>query len=216
MNDVNERLSSTEESCNIIDLNEDPSDLCVLPNGNFVMTQFNSTNDILSVYDKNFNFIERIHKLNDEYIHAFSIVTNELDRIYINNLDKIISTDLEFNYLFEFNSKENQLNTLCYMLFNNESLYICDCNDKCIIIFNSDLKLQTKRYLDIKPVQMQILNSVSCIVPNPDDPFLYFYDLINFTLKLKVDRCSNIIVHENKFFGINGTIIKVFDNRGNY
>jgi hypothetical protein len=199
-----------------IDLVEDSNDFCILPNGNLLFSNF-FTSTSLALYDENFVFIKSIKRLNNKDVRAFSIETNSIDRVYINdNGENILMTDLEFNYLGEYNQyNADKLKTAYYMLFHNELLYICDYNDNSILILNSDLVNASKIYLDIKPVQLKILNNLAFVVPSKEDKFLYLYNLTDFKIVLAVDRCSRTIAHENIMYGLNQAGIQCFDKNGN-
>lgn len=197
----------------IVDTNDNHSDLCVLPNGNFLFTNYFTSKD-LSIYDKNFTFIKDIKNINNKELHALSVETNSKNRIYINSNSRIIMTDLDFNYLNEYGSNSNQISSPQGMLFHNESLYVCDRDDKCIVKLDGNLKLRAKNYLDAKPIQIQILNNLACIVPSNEDHFMYFYDLTDFTLKFKYDKCSQIAVQSDKFLCLKQQQITYYDKNG--
>ena len=199
----------------IIELRDDPNDLCILPNGNLLFSNY-FTSKQLSVYDDNFVFIKNVSKINEKEINPFSVETNNKDKIYINNWTKIFMTDLDFNYLSEYGSNTNDLNGPCFMLFYDESLYVCDMDNKSILKLNSDLKPQSRIHLNIKPIQIQVIGRLACIIPENKDEFFYFYDLHDLNLKHKYNRCVNSIAYENRFFCINGILIDCFNKDGSY
>lgn len=195
-----------------IDLVEDSNDFCILPNDNFLLTNFFTTKT-LRVYDENFVFIKNVTKINNIDIFPFSVETNKINRIYINDYGRhIIMTDLNFNYLGHYGP--DKLKTAYYMLFHKNLLYICDYGDQCIVVLDSILNLRLKYYLDIKPIQIQILNNLACVVPQKEDNFMYFYDLDNFTVKYKYDKCPRIVVHQDKFYCLKESQIKCYDKTG--
>ncbi len=197
----------------IFELQDDPNDLVILPNGSLLFSNY-FTSKQLSLYDDMFNFIRNISKINDQEINPFSVETNNKDRIYINNWTSIYMTDLNFNYLGEYGASKSELNGPCFMLFYNDVLYVCDMDNKSILKLNSELKPIARIFLSIKPIQIQILFSLACIVPENKDEFFYFYDLNSFHLKYKYNRCVNTIVCENKFFCVNGGNIDCYDRDG--
>ena len=193
------------------DLKTDPSDLCFLPNGNLLFANYLTTKN-LSLYDENFSFIKNVAKIHDQDILPYSLVTNNKDSIYINSLNKIIMTDLDLNYLKEY---ENKLECPSYMMFHNELLYVCETNKKRLLVLDSDLAIRSKIYLSIKPIKIEILNNLAYIGTSYEDKFFYFYDLNDFKIKYKYNRCSNAIVHQNSFFCLGkGLTINIFDKNG--
>jgi hypothetical protein len=194
-----------------IDLQTDPSDLVFLANGNLLFANYLTTKN-LSIYDENFIFIKNVSKINDQDIRPFSLETNNKDCIYINNLNRIIMTDLDLNYLKEY---EYKLECSCYMMFHNELLYVCVTNEKCLLVLNSELELCSKIYLSAKPIKLQILNNLALIGTSYDDKFFYFFNLNDFKIKYKYARCSNTIVHQNSFFCLGkGLTISWFNKDG--
>ena len=200
-----------------IDLVEDSNDFCILPNGNLLLSNF-FTSKSLTLYDENFIFIKSITRLNNKDIRAFSIETNDLDRIYINdNGQSIVMTDLELNYLGEYGAYEygdQKIKTAYYMLFHNELLYVCDYIDNSILILDSDLIRISKIQLNIKPVQLQIFNNTACVVPSKEDKFFYLYNLVDFKTVQIIDRCARTLVYKNILYGLHETGIKCFDKNG--
>ena len=53
-----------------IEIDHDPSDLCILPNGNILTT--NHANERLSLYDEDFLFIKHIEKINGLILRPLS------------------------------------------------------------------------------------------------------------------------------------------------
>ncbi len=199
-----------------VDLENEFEGVCVLPNGKLVFTKSES----LCIYDENFNFIENITTINNSNIQPDSVATNNIDRIYISDINgpRILMTDLEFKFMSEHYDKDNIYECFFNIVFHNEFLYACDFGDRFIVKFDSDLKINTKYNMEIEPVQIAIINNLACIIPYRDNNFFYFYDLVDFKIKCKYPLYIKYftIVHDNNFFALNINEAKIdcYDQNG--
>ena len=199
-----------------VNLKQNPSDLCVLPNGNLLFANYKSMS--ITVYDSNLNFIKTVEKISSSYsIEPFSIVTNNFDKIYICENNHVAMTDFNFNLIKKYGSNKMELEDPRYILFHEGFLYVCDCSSMRIQKLNSDLILTTTFYLKIKPRQIQIIDKIACIIPLHDG--LYFYDLNNFELKIQYDHNNGFIfVKDDIFYQFHKETMKIdcFDKYGQF
>ncbi len=193
--------------------------VCVTPNDKLVFTKSES----LCIYDENFNLIENITTINNSNIEPLSVATNNIDRIYIcdiNGNPRILMTDLEFKFMSQHYDEDNIYELFFNIVFHNEFLYACNFGERCIVKFDSDLKLHTKYNMEIEPEQIAIINNLACIIPYRDNEFFYFYDLVDFKIKCKYPniRSNMTIVNDNNFFALNINEAKIdcYDQHGTY
>jgi hypothetical protein len=191
-----------------------PSDMCQLPNGNIIFANYKRNN--MSVFDTNINFVKNIDKLTNHYnIEPFSITTNNVDKIYICEYNYVTMTDLGFNYQKKFGTSKIELEDPRYILFHDEFLYVCDCSSMRIQKLSAELTLKATFLLDIKPRQMKIIDKIACIRSLHDG--LYFYDLVNFQLKMKYGQTNGfILIHDYLFFQFRRETMEMdcFDKNG--
>ena len=199
-----------------VNLKHNPSDLCVLPNGNLLFANYKSMS--IAMYDSNLNFIKNIDRISNSFsTEPFSIATNNFDKIYICETNHVVMTDFSFNLIKKFGSNKTELEDPRYILFHDSFLYVCDCSCMRIQKLNSDLILTSTFYLNIKPRQIQIIDKIACIRPLHDG--LYFYDLKNFELKIKYDHHNGFIfVNQDTFYQFHKETMKIdcFDKYGEF
>jgi hypothetical protein len=213
-NGLKERIIS--RNFKSFDLKYVPTDLCVLPNGNILTANY--YDDSLSIYDENFNWIKDICKINNVKITPLSLQTNNIDRIYIVDDEvSILMTDLDLVYIKDYDEKK----LFNHITFYNDFLYACVENDKCIVKFDSNLKLEAKYYLGIEPRQINIINNIACVI----HATVSFYELMDFKIFCQYNNefCSGgvyqdnffILTYENEFkfdcFNKNGSIVDSID-----
>jgi hypothetical protein len=192
------------------DLEDEPSDLCFLPNGYLLFASYQDNN--LTLYDKDYNFIKRVKMLNDEAMSPYSVTTNNKNKIYIQTGNSMIMTDLELNYL---DIKTEKFFLLIYFIeFHKELLYICDRRGKCIVVMSEDLKLRSRFHFEFEPVQIAILNNMACIVPSFQD--LHFYSIIDFSIIHKFEKtsCCSVSVHASKFYCMRDKTVEIYNEDG--
>ena len=178
----------------LIELLDVSYDMCALPNGNFIFANYLSKN--LCIYDANYLYIKYIDKISNQVIKPFNVVTNNKNRIYINNDNRdIIMTDLDFNYL----DRTKQLKNLSQLIFHEELLYVCERSNNSIAKLNQDLELKARIYIDCVPEKMEILSNLACILTNDS---VLFYDTVQLCIKYTYNKCSSVIVYENNFFSL--------------
>ena len=194
-----------------VDLEEEPSDFCFLPNGNILFAFYSSSFVIL--YDQNFNVIKKVEELDEDHgLVPYSVTTNNKSRIYIQNSNDIAMTDLDLN-LLDYHD-ELRLVQAYFIQFHKELLYICDRRAKAIVILNEDMKLRGKVNFDFEPVQITFLNNTACIVPALRD--LHFFSMVDFSIKNKCDKTLSTFaaVHGSKFYILTDKILEVFNEDG--
>ncbi len=166
---------------------------CLLPNKTWLLINF--YNGHFYLYDNTFKLINII--TNEKiYCKALSIATNNIDRIYICDwkYHRILMVDLEFNFI----SSVGELFYPRCVYFHENSVYVCDTENKRIKKLTADLVLLESYKLDFKPWQICIEN-VACVrAINKSE--IYFYDLCNFELKFKYDQHNGCIFTAGRYF----------------
>jgi hypothetical protein len=196
-----------------VDIQDFPSDICVLPNGNLMIVSYHRC---LSIYDQSFNLIKKVDEINNIKMKPHSVVTNNIDKIYINDFDKILMTNLEFQYLNKYITHESSLElNPSYILFHNDHLYVCDADNKCMKKLDSDLKLCVKYVFEFQPKQLTIINNLACIITFSDGDF-YFYDLNELKIKYQYSNSQFSLVYKDNFFvlGGDGSCIDCYNKNG--
>jgi hypothetical protein len=157
----------------------------------------NFDNKRLSLYDQNFSHIKDIVKINKLSITPFGLATNDVDRIYISQMHHVLMTDLEFNYIGQYDKVTNAH----FILFQNDYLYVCDGNNRSVIKLSSNLKISTEFHFEFIPVAINIINNLACIRTLTSS--FYFCDLTDFKIKYKYSNRSCCGVFDNSFLFLN-------------
>lgn len=198
-----------------------PKDLCVLSNKYLLAANYDSNN--LTMYDTEFNLVKTINRINNREIQPGYITSNKIDKIYIceRHHNRIVMTDFDFNFIRQIGSKgvnNDQFNFPCGILYDNNSVYVCDSKNKRLQKFDSDLGFQKSYSLDFEPWKLRITNSVACIVQNKYG-YIYFYDLNSFQLLTK-HRGSNsaILGLDYCFYQLRWKLNKIccYNSHGNF
>lgn len=173
----------------IIDSDVTPSDICILPNDNIVISSYTLMNycNSFTVYDSNFKLIKVINNIGGKRFNSFSLTTNNIDRIYINDdLNYcIIMTDLEFKKIKEFNlrkvnPKESRfLYGICY---ENENVYVCNYDNNCVVKLSKDLGFICSIKCQCKPWLIKSNIDTFCVTSG-ENAYLFFYSIDEHELK---------------------------------
>jgi len=100
--------------------------------------------ECLKIYDKDLNFITRVDRINWEKFQPLRILANfEKKQFYICDTlnDRILITDLDFNFIKTVGSKGSQNCQFNYPIdicFSNSKFYICDYYNKRIQVYSKD------------------------------------------------------------------------------
>ena len=186
----------------IINLDVEPKDTCVLSSGNLLIASRSSKN--LKIYDDTFKIIKTIDRINNQNFTPLSITTNGRNYIYIadEQLDRILQTDLDFKLIHSYGTRGSENNQLCSpldIIFDKNSIYICDTQNRRIQKLSEDLIYKKTYQLNFKPWKIKILKNIACIRPT-GEPFLSFYNLNPFYLKAKVCDGNGDIISINSWF----------------
>lgn len=166
-------------------------ELDVLPNGNLVLADYSMGE--LALYDRNFSLIRTCDKINEKECDPYGVTNDGENKKYISDYasKSVIMTDLEFNYLDhvgDLGSDISKFNFPAGISYSNDRVYVCDCNNRRIQIFSSDLKFIGKiDQLDYRPWHVKVNGKVAC-VDSRDGNGVYFYDIDTFTLKSKFNH----------------------------
>jgi hypothetical protein len=183
------------------------ADLCVLPNDQLLAANYGN----VVIYDENFKEIKTISEINNKPICSTSVTINELNQIYIcdfiakTDKSQVILTDLDFKPIKAFSS-DGYFTCICY---KNGFLYICDKENKQIIILDKILNKVENIKLDYEPLSIVVSDETICVsclsmqLPQVRCNFtnLSFYDSKSFVLKAQHRARGNYIMMEiNSFF----------------
>ena len=203
-----------KESQKIYELDFNPCNSCEL--GDDYIVCCDNNNKRLVVFDKSFNFLKAIDRINSQQFVTLGITTNNIDRVFVSDYQnsKVYSTDFNFRYINSFGGDAlgNETNSLSHpydLFYYNESLYICDCRNQRIVKVNNDLKFEESYNLGYQPWQIKITNSNACVRAN--NSVLYFYDLPIFSLRYKyTDHDGPVCVYNSYFYEFSEKHKKIF------
>ena len=196
-------------------------DMCVLANNQLVAS---TNNNSISIFNKNFDLIRRIERIDEKPIYSFGVVFNEKNnRIYASNWsnDCVYMFDLELNKLKSFGTR-GMANSNLYRPFGicmkNEKLYVCDASNQRIQILNSDLTYIDSIHLNYVPNTIKILDTTIGVCGS--NCTLNFYDLETKSLKKQYSNVSGRINEiDSTFYFVTfspNKVIYCYDSDGNY
>jgi hypothetical protein len=203
-----------------VDLGFEPTSFHTLPNGSLVIACRESK--ALKIYDKEFKLIKTIDKINNQTFVPLYLTSNGKNSIYLTDIrsDKIIQTDLDFNFMRQFGGKGSTNQQLDYPIgitFHEDSIYVCESNNKRIQKLSEDLIYQESYPLNFKPWSIKIIRNVACIGSHRE-PIISLYLLNPFSFKCKISDCNcEIYAIHSWFYVINqfDLSIECYDINGN-
>ena len=185
----------------IINLQVEPRDFCILPNGQLLITSIASNN--LTIYDSKFQLVKTIDKINSTLLYPLSVITNHKNYVYIaQETCEIIQTDLDFNFINSFGSygsSENQFEIVSKLFHYENSIYVCDSHNCRIQELSEDLAFQESYKLKFKPWKVIINKNVLCVRPVAET-IVYLYNLKPFYFKTKIFHLIGDIFTLNSWF----------------
>lgn len=167
-----------------------PDCICKLSNNNLLV----STVDSLMLYDENYELQKTISSFaNNKKFKIASLASNdEKSLIYVSDMlnHQIKILDLDFTELksfgkYGFQGVDDDLNKPQGIFYHNDSLYVCDCNNKRIVKLKKTLEcIENSYFLNYQPNNIKISNNhVVCIQPN-NVCCINFYNLTNTELSI--------------------------------
>ncbi len=186
----------------IYDLDSKPYNIC-FKEDQIIITHWND--ECLGIYDKDLNFIKRVHKINGNEFHPSTILANyDEKQFYICDMyaHRILMTDFDFNFIKSVGSKglENcQFNDPYDICFSSSKFYISEYDDRRIQVYSKDFDFVTSFKVEYNPCKIKSTNSIICVVAdNPDG--IYFYDSNDFNLIRNYNHSSGRISQINSMF----------------
>ena len=148
--------------------------------------------NLITVYDQNFNLMKNINILNDQPLDPIGIALNKEDeQLYIieNTKHRIIMADLDFNFIKYFGSQgcgNLEFDFPVDIYFKNSSIYVCDYDNKRIQIFNKDLEFTSTLKIDYNPWKIKVSSRLVCVKSITGE--IYFYNLTDLSLHRKYNN----------------------------
>ena len=185
-------------------LEEKPWIILPIPDKRFLVLNYDKR--ALKIYDRNFNVLRSITKMNNKDIKASFVALGDNDLIYISVTEplhrKVFSTDLEFNEIKAV-TPYGMLEQPYDICFKNKYLYVCDAKKNAILILTEGLKFHKQFYVSYQPWLIKVTETIICVkdIPsysnfnldsyrttttyfnNENGSGLYFYDIFSFELK---------------------------------
>lgn len=217
---IRTRLKSNIYDSISLKSNEQPCDLCTF-NSHLVLANYKNLN--LTIYDKNYELVSLINKINGQIFQPINLKSSDkLELLFIsdNLKHRILVLDKNYNFVNSIGSHGTLNNQFTYprgLAIDKNNLYICDYSNCAIktyeIIKNEEGEFgfnYFKKYqLDFEPKQIEIFknyeenelineNMLACIRPS-SKCCIYFYDL----------TMGHIY---RKYSNHNGTIFKLSNN----
>lgn len=182
-------IESHEDRKKYIQLVDDPTDLCVLPNGQLAVVFYSS----LGIYDNDFNMVKIVDQvgefgLTSVSFRPISIAADNIDRIYIVNQTPyaILMTDSNFKQIkfidlnLILSNKQGFMYGIC---FSSNHVYLCKSTHRQILKFSAQqLELIQDFKIDYTPLLIKSVNDTIC-VKSANTYELFFYNIETFELK---------------------------------
>jgi hypothetical protein len=189
---INETIKKAENPQEIMN-NIRVYDICILPNGRILSTNVES----VIIFDKNFKVIKKIN-LRLPIGCAF----NDKNEIYVSDFNNhcihVMNFDLEKIKSFgSLGSGTYQLKNPFSICFKNDFLYVCDCGNLRIQIFDVNFKFYSTIKLDYLPFTIKVSDKTIAICGSNGS---YFYDLETRVLKKKYFNLIGRINYLNSYF----------------
>jgi hypothetical protein len=219
---VNNHFETINDKDNeIIDLGFEPISFDALPNGNLVIASNESKS--LKIYDREFQLIKTIDKINNKTFSPQYLTSNDKNTVYLSDRigHKIIQTDFDLNFIKQFGeegSTNQQLDDPLGVIFHDNSIYVCDSNNKRIQKLSEDLVFQESYPLNFKPWNIKIIKNVACIRSNGEPYIISLYNTNPFSFKCEISNGNSEIYSINSWFYVNNEFkkrIECYDINGN-
>ena len=196
-----------------------PNHYCILPNNNLIIADTNK----IGFYDENFRLIKSINRFEELYIRINGL-TNSHSHLYISDSvhNQIIITDFELNHKKSFGSLgsgDDQFNKpegVCWS--KSGYLYVCDCGNKRIQVFDDDFKLTKSISLEFYPTKVYVSNTTVCLSGYTEDydEFMEIHSISNWKLKSKHKNVNSLNQIKSFFYSIEHfSTICCFNSDGN-
>jgi hypothetical protein len=193
-------------------LDYNPSHVIQLNDGNILISSYRD--NIMGLYDNDFNLIRKITKINNEPFQSDGLAKDNNGNLFIvNDLKKTVDLlDSELRYI---RSIHQPYDGYYSDIFAHENrLYACVPALKRIDIITCGLETISEIRLDIVPYQLKILNQVACVLVNYSK--IYFYNISKFELISKFDGCGSILAYNDLFYVYQDDGFSLFDPSGNF
>ena len=203
-----------------MDLGFEPTSFHTLTNGSLVIASLESK--ALQIYDKEFKLIKTIDKINNQTFVPLYLASNDKKSVYLTDWigHKIIQTDFDFNFIKQFGGKgstNQQLDLPFGITFHEDSIYVCDIDNKRIQKLSEDLIYQESYPLYYKPLNIKITKNVACIRLS-DEPIISLCQLNPFSFKCEISNGNFEIYSIHSWFFVNNQNdkrIECYDINGN-
>ena len=185
-------------------------DVCTLPENRFL----SSRKGALTIYDENFVALKKVEKIDDKKIDCYGVVLNKNNIIYASDYKNscVYMMDLDLVKLKTFGSKGNDKTKLdgpIGVACTDELLYVSDCANRRIQIFNFDLAYVGTIMLNFCPQTIRISNSTLGVLGY--DKSLNFYDLKTKKLKKQYSGdLGRICEVESNFYVVSSNPLKAY------
>jgi hypothetical protein len=127
-------------------LDSESFDLC-LKEDQIIISHFDDK--CIKIYDKDLNFIKTVDRINGEKFRPSTILANlDEKQFYICDYlnDRILITDLDFNYIKSVGSKGSEMHQFdgpYDICFTSSKFFICDYNNRRIQVYSKDFDFVT-------------------------------------------------------------------------
>lgn len=179
---IHSRLKSNH--FDYVDLQVRSTDSCVIKSkgssSSLLTANFRDKN--LTLFNENFELIQKIDKLKEIAQEPFAITTNQINRIYLCDRENhhVSILDYDFNVLSSIGkcgTKSYQFQYPRGIEYSIHTIYICDWQNKRIEIYTDDLVYKRTFRLNYFPIQVKISDISRTMCVRCEKSGIYFYDL---------------------------------------
>lgn len=203
-------------NCEVVKLDAGcQSDIIVLPNNNLITIDVS-----IKLYDREFNFIREIKKINGKIFLSRVATINQVDRcLYILDFKnhKILMVDFDFKLVKSIDVIGKGVESARGICFKNNKLFVSDYENKSIKIYTNDLIFSKSFGLGYRPFNIKASNKMLCVESRAHSVGngIYFYHIEDLSFYGKYDF-GYFFLHEinSQFYLSQENKIHCFDEEG--
>ena len=200
MRSIMKKLQNFENE-ELIEIQSETHDLCMLPNDTFVAADWNARS--LVQYDLNFMTIKVVNCFNNKKIRPNGLALNsKKNELFITDVDnhQILITDFDLNLIKKIESKPGLLKHPAGIYSHKSGdLYVCEEVSHQIQVFDEDLKFKKSINFDYKPWRIKMSFDRAFVI-DLHSRIAYIYDLNNWEVLLKFDNGFDRFTEIDSYF----------------
>jgi hypothetical protein len=197
-----------------IQLDFQPSQIVQMNTRDILISSFDD--DLLALYDADFNFMRKIHKINGENISPTGLACDKIGNIFMGN--GFDGSLIKVNNKFELVCQTGENKDYGDIHIHNDRLYVCERTTNAIEVLSLDLEHMAVYPLDYEPCQTRIINDTVCVLLKVTDDLFFtsFYKSPSFELIAQTGYSGTILAHDKMFYIYKDTGFMVFGQTGEF